>query len=90
MRAHLIVNPSSGTDRAVEMLPLMRSRLGALFEDLIVTGSRGLGDLQRMVSGSVAHDVLLHTGASVLVMRGQVHAAARERERATSTAAFAY
>lgn len=61
-----------------------------LDEDLIVTGSRGLGDLQRMVSGSVAHDVLLHTGASVLVMRGQVHAAARERERATSTAAFAY
>lgn len=61
-----------------------------LDDDLIVTGSRGLGDLQRIVAGSVAHDVLLHTGASVLVMRGQVHAAARERERATSTAAFAY
>jgi nucleotide-binding universal stress UspA family protein len=42
--------------------------------DLIVTGSRGLGTLRRMVEGSVAHDVLLHARSSVLVMRGFVPA----------------
>ncbi|HET6746257.1 MAG TPA: universal stress protein [Candidatus Limnocylindria bacterium] len=47
-----------------------------LDSDLIVTGSRGLGDLQRILAGSVAHDVLLHSHCSVLVMRGQVPARA--------------
>lgn len=42
--------------------------------DLIVTGSRGLGDLHRLIAGSVAHDVLLHSRCSVLVMRGHVPA----------------
>ena len=42
--------------------------------DLIVTGSRGLGTLRRTVEGSVAHDVLLHSRSSVLVMRGLVPA----------------
>jgi len=42
--------------------------------DLIVTGSRGLGTLRRMVEGSVAHDVLLHARSSVLVIRGLVPA----------------
>jgi nucleotide-binding universal stress UspA family protein len=42
--------------------------------DLIVTGSRGIGDLHRLISGSVAHDVLLHSSCSVLVMRGRVPA----------------
>ena len=42
--------------------------------DLIVTGSRGLGTLRRMVEGSVAHDVLLHARSSVLIMRGLVPA----------------
>ncbi|MEO8247113.1 MAG: universal stress protein [Chloroflexota bacterium] len=49
-----------------------------LGDDLIVTGSRGLGELRRMLAGSIAHGVLLHAGASVLVMRGPV----RERHRA--------
>lgn len=44
--------------------------------DLIVTGSRGLSGLQRLLMGSVAHHVLLHSRCSVLVMRG--HVAARE------------
>lgn len=47
-----------------------------LGSDLVVTGSRGLGDLQRILAGSVAHDVLLHSHCSVLVMRGQVPARA--------------
>lgn len=42
--------------------------------DLIVTGSRGIGTIQRLIAGSVAHDVLLHTRSSVLVMRGHVWA----------------
>ncbi|HET9194809.1 MAG TPA: diacylglycerol kinase family protein [Vicinamibacterales bacterium] len=56
MRAHLIVNPSSGTDRAVEMLPLMRSRLGALFEDLIVTVTAGADDLKKAAARTVAEN----------------------------------
>lgn len=42
--------------------------------DLIVTGSRGIGTLRRLVAGSVAHDVLLHGSSSVLVARGLVPA----------------
>ena len=42
--------------------------------DLIITGSRGIGSFHRLLSGSVAHEVLLHTSSSVLVMRGQVPA----------------
>jgi nucleotide-binding universal stress UspA family protein len=42
--------------------------------DLIVTGSRGIGTIRRLVQGSVAHEVMMHTRSSVLVMRGQVPA----------------
>jgi len=42
--------------------------------DLIVTGSRGIGTLHRLLGGSVAHEVLLHTRSTVLVVRGQVPA----------------
>lgn len=45
--------------------------------DLIVTGSRGIGTLRRLVAGSVSHDVLFHTDASVLVMRGRGFARAQ-------------
>lgn len=47
--------------------------------DLIVTGSRGIGTLRRLVGGSVAHDVLLHARSSVLVVRGQVPARIGEK-----------
>jgi nucleotide-binding universal stress UspA family protein len=50
--------------------------------DLIVTGSRGLGTFERLVRGSVAHDVLLHARSSVLVVRGLVPAPHVERARA--------
>lgn len=42
--------------------------------DLIITGSRGLSGLRRLLLGSVAHHVLLHSSCSVLVMRGHVPA----------------
>jgi nucleotide-binding universal stress UspA family protein len=42
--------------------------------DLIVTGSRGIGTIRRLLQGSVAHKVMMHTRSSVLVMRGQVPA----------------
>ena len=48
--------------------------------DLIITGSRGLSGLQRLLMGSVAHHVLLHSQVSVLVMRG--HVAASQPRRA--------
>lgn len=37
--------------------------------DLVITGSRGLGTLPRVLLGSVARKVLLHADTSVLVMR---------------------
>jgi diacylglycerol kinase (ATP) len=56
MRAHLIVNPSSGTDRAVGMLPLMRSRLGVLYQELVVTVTADVHDLQAAAVRTVAED----------------------------------
>jgi nucleotide-binding universal stress UspA family protein len=37
--------------------------------DLVITGTRGLGALDRLLLGSVARNVLTHFGGSVLVMR---------------------
>src|SRR5688572_16100301 len=56
MRAHLIVNPSSGADRAVDMLPLMRSRLGSLFDELIVTVTADADDLGKAAERTVAEN----------------------------------
>ena len=42
--------------------------------DLIVTGSRGLGGLERMLLGSVARNVLIHARCSVLIVRTGVPA----------------
>ena len=48
--------------------------------DLIVTGSRGLGTIRRLLQGSVSHYVMTHARSSVLVMRGQVPAGVQEPE----------
>jgi diacylglycerol kinase (ATP) len=56
MRAHLIVNPSSGADRAVEMLPLMRSSLGTLFGELVVTVTGSADDLRQAAERTVAEN----------------------------------
>lgn len=52
-------------DAAGEILQAARDH-GA---DLVVTGSRGLGTLDRLLLGSVARSVLTHFEGSVLVMR---------------------
>jgi nucleotide-binding universal stress UspA family protein len=57
------------------------ARAQEIQDDLVITGSRGLGDLQRIVIGSVAHDVLLHSHGSVLIVRGHVPARLTERAR---------
>ena len=54
--------------------------------DLIITGSRGLSGLQRLLMGSVAHHVLLHSRSSVLVMRGHVPAHQQRRLLESATA----
>lgn len=54
--------------------------------DLIVTGSRGLSGLQRLLMGSVAHHVLRYSRSSVLVMRGHVPAHQQRRLRELATA----
>lgn len=59
------------------VIEAMAAEVGA---DLVVTGSRGLNGVERWILGSVAHQVLLHTYGSVLVMRGRVRA--REQRRA--------
>jgi nucleotide-binding universal stress UspA family protein len=63
---------------AADQIVSAAQELGA---ELIITGSRGLGDVRRLLSGSVAHDVLLHSHCSVLVMRG--HAPAAEKRAVT-------
>jgi len=55
--------------------------------DLIITGSRGLSGLQRLLMGSVAHHVLLHSRCSVLVMRGHVPARQPRRIRVSAPVA---
>jgi nucleotide-binding universal stress UspA family protein len=59
----------------------------ALGADLIITGSRGLSGLGRLLMGSVAHHVLLHSRCSVLVMRG--HVPGRQRRSLPAPAANA-
>lgn len=53
--------------------------------DLLVVGTRGLGGLGRLLLGSVARNVLLHTSASVLVVR-PVRERIRSQERVGSFA----
>ena len=52
-------------DPAHEILAVAAQR-GA---DLVVTGSRGLGALDRLLLGSVARNILTHAKASVLIVR---------------------
>jgi nucleotide-binding universal stress UspA family protein len=55
--------------------------------DLIITGSRGLSGLRRLLMGSVAHHVLLHSRGSVLVMRGHVPPQIRDAQLPSAVSA---
>jgi nucleotide-binding universal stress UspA family protein len=57
--------------------------------DLIVMGSRGLTGLDRLRLGSVARNVLLHTEASVLIVREPVRERAPERVQRELVASLA-
>ena len=57
--------------------------------DLIAMGSRGLTGLQRILLGSVARNVLLHTPSSVLIVREPVRVRLPERRRASARRALA-
>lgn len=65
---------AEGATRTGEAATQIEAAAAEWGADLIVTGSRGLSGLQRLIMGSVAHHVLLHSSASVLVMRGHVPA----------------
>ena len=51
--------------------------------DLIVTGSRGLGTLERLLLGSVARNVLVHARCSVLIVRSGAEADPTRKENLT-------
>ncbi len=58
--------------------------------DLIAVGSRGHTGLTRIRLGSVARNVLLHTHASVLVVRGPVRVRLEDPARAAAVALAAF
>ena len=69
-------------DTAHEIIAAARRR-GA---DLIVTGTRGLQGVERVILGSVARNVLLHAPCSVLVVRSNIRARGATAEQTDSTA----
>ena len=72
-------------DAAHEIIDAARRR----GTDLIVTGTRGLHGLERVILGSVARNVLLHAPCSVLVLRGITTARRAAGKPSNSTAASA-
>jgi YegS/Rv2252/BmrU family lipid kinase len=53
MRAGLIVNPASGTDRALDLLPRITGRLRARFADLQITVTAGADDARLAAARAV-------------------------------------
>ena len=53
MRARLIANPTSGTDRAVDLLPLIISRLRTRFSDLDVTVTATADDARLAAASAI-------------------------------------
>ena len=54
MRARLIANPKSGTDRAAGLLPLINERLRTVVDDLDITLTTGAADAERAAARAVA------------------------------------
>jgi nucleotide-binding universal stress UspA family protein len=78
---------AEGAVRSGEAALEIESAAGEIGADLIITGSRGLSGLQRLLLGGVAHHVLLHSRVSVLVMRGHVPASQPRRAQLPAVAA---
>jgi diacylglycerol kinase (ATP) len=53
MRARLIVNPKSGTDRAPQFLPVINERLRTIVTDLDITLTANVGDVERAARRAV-------------------------------------
>jgi len=81
-RAIMATSSVLAGDAAHEIIAAARRR----GDDLIVTGTRGLHGVQRVILGSVARNVLLHAPCSVLVIRSSVRARAGEGGRTESAA----
>lgn len=64
MRARLIANPSSGADRAPELLPVIATRLQSLLTDLDVTITTREADIERAAMRAVEE------GADLLLVAG--------------------
>lgn len=62
--------PSIAHVRTGDPAPEILAAAEAAGADLIVTGSRGLGGIDRLLLGSVARNVITHARCSVLVVRG--------------------
>ena len=90
-RQRAVLEQATGDLAAAGLAPTPRAATGdptreilsaaeACAADLIVTGSRGLHGLERILIGSVARNVLMHARCSVLVMRPARAAAASTPE----------
>lgn len=62
--------PSTPHVRAGDPAPEILAAAADRGADLIVTGSRGLGGIDRVLLGSVARNIVTHARCSVLVVRG--------------------
>ena len=68
-RLSAIAMPAEAETRQGDVPHEIVEAVGAHRADLVVTGSRRLGGTDRFLLGSVGRDVLLHTAASVLIVR---------------------
>ena len=79
----IVTTPSVLAGDAAHEIIAAADRRGA---DLIVTATRGLHGVERLILGSVARNVLLHAPCSVLVVRSSSRARGDMAERTESSA----
>ena len=76
MRAHVIVNPTSGTDRAVAMIPQIESHLRSLYDEVSTTVTGSADDVRAAgaLAGERASAVYVAGGDGTLnlVLRGMI------------------
>ena len=78
MRAHLIANPSSGSDRALPLLPVIASRLRSMVSDLEITVTEGADDVVRAAARAARDGTdLLFVGGGDGTLNAAVGAVAR-------------